>query len=52
VIVVNYLDLNAGNVRETRLPVSKEGCGPRTRKENLDPQSVAEVIWVWLIEPL
>jgi hypothetical protein len=49
-IVVDYLDLNAGNVVETRFPVWKEG--PRIRKENYDPQSVAQGIWLWLIEPL
>jgi hypothetical protein len=52
VIVVSYLDLNTGNVKETRFPVWKEGWGPRIRKENFDPQSVAQDIWVWLIEPL
>jgi hypothetical protein len=50
-IVVKYLDLNTGKVKETRFPVWKEGWGPRIRKENFDPQSVAQDIWVWLIEP-
>jgi hypothetical protein len=49
-IVVSYLDLNTGHVRETRSPVWKEG--PSIRKENFDPQSVALGIWDWLIEPL
>jgi hypothetical protein len=49
-IVVNYLDLNTGNVRETRFPVWKEGWGPNIRKENFDPQSVAQDIWIWLID--
>jgi hypothetical protein len=52
VIVVNYLDLNTGNVKETRFPVWQEGWGPRIRKENFDPQTVAQDIWLWLIEPL
>jgi hypothetical protein len=51
-IVVSYLDLNTGNVKETRFPVWKEGWGPRIRKENFDPESVAQDIWIWLIEPL
>jgi hypothetical protein len=50
VIVVNYLDLNSGNVKETRFPVWKRG--PRIRKENFDPQEIAQEIWVWLIEPM
>jgi len=49
-IVVNYRDLNTGNVKETRFPVWKEGWGPRVRKDNPDPQSVAEAIWIWLID--
>jgi hypothetical protein len=49
---VNYLDLNTGNVKETRFPVWKEGWGPSIRKENFDPQEVAQAIWLWLIEPL
>jgi hypothetical protein len=49
-IVVNYPDLNTGTVRETRFPVWKEGWGPRIRKENFDPQSIAQDIWLWLIE--
>ena len=49
-IVVNYLDLNTGNVKETRFPAWKEGWGPRIRKEIFDSQSVAEVIWIWLID--
>jgi hypothetical protein len=36
-IVVSYLDLKTGKVRETRFPVWKEGWGPRIRKENFDP---------------
>jgi len=32
-IVVSYVDLNTGNVKETRFPVWKEGWGPRIRKE-------------------
>jgi hypothetical protein len=52
VIVVNHLDLNTGNVTVTRFPVWKEGWGPRIRKENFDPQEIAQGIWVWLIEPL
>jgi hypothetical protein len=51
-IVVNYLDLNTGHVKETRFPVWKEGWGPSIRKENFDPQEVAQAIWLWLIEPL
>jgi hypothetical protein len=50
VIVVDYVDLNTGNVKETRFPVWKRG--PRIRKENFDPQEIAQGIWVWLIEPL
>jgi hypothetical protein len=51
-IIVNYLDLNTGNVKETRFPVWKEGWGPSVRKENFDPQEVAQAIWLWLIEPM
>jgi hypothetical protein len=50
VIVVNYLDLNTGNVKEPRFPVWTRGR--RIRKENFDPQSIAQEIWLWLIEPL
>lgn len=46
VIVVSCLDLNTGNVKETRFPVWKEGWGPRVRKENIDPQGVAQDIWL------
>jgi len=49
-IVVNYLNLNTRNVEETRFPVWKEGWGPSIRKQNFDPQSVAQVIWLWLID--
>ena len=51
-IVVSYVDLVTGNVKETRFPVWKEGWGPRIRKENFDPQEIAQGIWAWLIEPL
>ena len=52
VIVVNFLDLNTGKVKETRFPVWQEGWGPGIRKENFDPQEIAQRIWLWLIEPL
>ena len=44
VIVVNHLDLNTGNVTVTRFPVWKEGWGPSIRKENFDPQEIAQGI--------
>jgi hypothetical protein len=49
-IIVNLLDLNTGNVTETRFPVWKEGWGPSIRKENFDPEAVAQDIWIWLID--
>ena len=41
-IVVDYVDLNTGNVKETRFPVWKRGR--RIRKENFDPQEIAQGI--------
>jgi hypothetical protein len=39
-IVVSYLDLNTGNVKETRFPVWKEGWGPGIRKRTLIPRAL------------
>jgi hypothetical protein len=39
-IVVNYLDLNARIVKETRFPVWKQGWGPSIRKEDFDPRAL------------
>lgn len=48
-IVVSYL-VHTGSVEESRFPVWHEGY--RAGKEMLDPESIAELIWIWLIEPL
>lgn len=48
-IVVSYLDLNTGNVEESRFPVW--GKGYRVGGTMLDPKSIGELIWIWLIEP-
>lgn len=47
-LVVSYL-LNTGSVEESRFPVWHEGY--RAGKEMLDPESIAELIWIWVIEP-
>jgi hypothetical protein len=49
VIVVSYLDLRIGNEEESRFPVWEERYV--LDKLMLDPQSIAQEIWVWLIEP-
>ena len=48
-IVVSYLDLNTGSEEEARFPVWDEGY--RAGKEMLDPASIGQLIWIWLIEP-
>ena len=47
-IVVSFL-IHTGSVEEARFPVWDEGY--RAGKEMLDPESIAELIWIWLIEP-
>jgi len=47
-IVVSYL-VHSGNVKETPFPVWHEGY--RAGEEMLDPGSIGELIWIWLIEP-
>jgi hypothetical protein len=41
--------VNTGRVEEARFPVWDEGY--RVDNEMLDPESIAELIWIWLIEP-
>jgi hypothetical protein len=49
-IVVSYLDLKTGRVEESRWPVWDER---RIHDKTMeDPQSIAQEIWLWLIEPL
>jgi hypothetical protein len=50
VIVVNYLDLNSGNVKEARFPVWKRG--PHIRKENFDPQELRKKSGYGSLNPL
>jgi hypothetical protein len=49
-VVVSYLNLKSGRVEESRWPVWEERYVHGKRME--DPQSIAQGIWVWLIEPL
>ena len=46
-VVVSYL-VHSGNVKEARFPVWDEGY--RAGEEMLDPASIAQLIWIWLIE--
>jgi hypothetical protein len=47
-IVVSFL-IHTGSVDEARFPVWDEAH--RADNEMLDPESIAELIWIWLIEP-
>lgn len=47
-IVVSFL-IHTGSVEEARFPVLDEGH--RAGNEMLDPESIAELIWIWLMEP-
>lgn len=49
VILVSYLNLNTGSVEESRFPVWEEGY--RAGKTMLDPEGIAQDIWIWLTEP-
>jgi hypothetical protein len=49
-IVVSYLDLRTGNEKESRWLVWAERY--IVDKTMFDPQSIADEIWMWLVEPL
>jgi hypothetical protein len=48
-IVVSYLDLRTGNEEEARWEVWAERY--IVGKTMFDPQSIAQEIWMWLIDP-
>jgi len=49
-IVVSYVDLRTGNEKESRWQVWAERY--IVDKRMFDPQSIADEIWMWLVEPL